>query len=72
MSTPAENTDIMVAIAILGTKLDNLETTVKELKSAPPVVVQPAPAAGGLPLSGGIAGLVAAAWTLYLQATGKG
>lgn len=74
MSTPVSsdsNTEVMVAIAVLQTEVANLTKAVSGMQTQP-VVVQPGSTTTGLPLTGGVAGLLAALWTLYIQATGKG
>jgi hypothetical protein len=46
--------------------MENVEKVVAELRSA----IQPVKAPV-LPVTGGVVGLLAMAWTAYLQATGK-
>lgn len=58
--------DIVKALTRLETKSEAIELSIAELKTdlratKPPV----------LPVTGGLAGVAAAVWTAYLQASGK-
>lgn len=68
MSTPVDNSQILVAIAQLQTEVSNLKDAVGKMTT--PVVLPSTP--NTLPNTGGIAGLLAAAYMVYVQATGKG
>lgn len=58
--------DIVKALTRLDTKLEHVEQSITELKNDLKSSKTPV-----LPVTGGVAGLVAAVWTGYLQARGQ-
>lgn len=59
------NEDIVKALTRIETKLEFIEQAVTEVRSESNASKTPV-----LPVTGGLVGLLAAAWTGYLQATG--
>lgn len=57
--------DIVKALTRINTKLEYIEKSIDELKSSPS-----SSKSSVLPVTGGVVGLIAAACTGYLQATG--
>lgn len=58
--------EIVEALTRLSVKLEGIEQSLSEVKSDLKTGKGPV-----LPVTGGVAGLVAAIWTGYLQASGK-
>lgn len=58
--------DVVKALTRLETKLEHVERAIEQLQTD--VKTSKAPV---LPVTGGVAGLAAAVWTGYLQASGK-
>ena len=60
------NEEIVKALTRLEVKVEAIEQTISELKNELKSSKQPT-----LPMTGGVAGLLADVWMGYLQATGK-
>lgn len=84
MTTPAkapsdDDPSLVVAVARLETKVEALQEAVRDFKvlfTDLKGLLGQFPTSGNpgsaVPVTGGVAGLAAALWTLYAQVTGKG